>query len=167
MRPEATETEAAGSGVPGSTDLRTLLAGAIRELPEREREILALYYEEELTMAEIGKVIDGLAREARTADARYQALAQNFATLKKQMEEIRKQLSSNSNQAQPPPPPGAGDGQMMPTTPARAARAGAASSTSPGGAAAGEQCWWCPTGWGGSTSSCRETIRGSPRLGVT
>ena len=35
--------------------------------------------------AEIGKVIDGLSREARTADARYQALAQNFETLKKQM----------------------------------------------------------------------------------
>jgi capsular exopolysaccharide synthesis family protein len=35
--------------------------------------------------AEISKVIDGLAREARTADARYQALAQNFETLKKQM----------------------------------------------------------------------------------
>ncbi len=35
--------------------------------------------------AEIGKIVDGLAREARTADARYQALAQNFETLKKQM----------------------------------------------------------------------------------
>jgi succinoglycan biosynthesis transport protein ExoP len=35
--------------------------------------------------AEIGKIIDGLSREARTADARYQALSQNFETLKKQM----------------------------------------------------------------------------------
>ncbi|MEQ1763049.1 MAG: hypothetical protein ABL984_07885, partial [Pyrinomonadaceae bacterium] len=35
------------------------------------------------------------------------------ATLKKQMEEIRKRLNSNSNQPQQPPPPGAGDGQMM------------------------------------------------------
>jgi capsular exopolysaccharide synthesis family protein len=34
---------------------------------------------------EISKIVDGLAREARTADARYQALAQNFDTLKKQM----------------------------------------------------------------------------------
>jgi len=34
------------------------------------------------------------------------------ATLKKQMEEIRKRLNTNSNQP-PPPPPGAGDGQMM------------------------------------------------------
>ena len=35
--------------------------------------------------AEISKVIDGLAREARTADARYEALAKNFDTLKGQM----------------------------------------------------------------------------------
>jgi capsular exopolysaccharide synthesis family protein len=35
--------------------------------------------------SEIGKIIDGLGREARTADARYQALAQNFEQLKKQM----------------------------------------------------------------------------------
>jgi capsular exopolysaccharide synthesis family protein len=35
--------------------------------------------------AEISKIVDGLGREARTADARYQALAQNFETLKKQM----------------------------------------------------------------------------------
>ena len=35
--------------------------------------------------AEISKVIDGLAREARTADARYEALAKNFETLKGQM----------------------------------------------------------------------------------
>ncbi len=41
--------------------------------------------------AEVGKVIDGLAREARTADARYQALAQNFETLKKQMGSVNNQ----------------------------------------------------------------------------
>ncbi|HEX9325366.1 MAG TPA: exopolysaccharide transport family protein, partial [Reyranella sp.] len=41
--------------------------------------------------AEIGKVVDGLAREARTADARYQALAQNFETLKKQMGSVNNQ----------------------------------------------------------------------------
>ncbi|MBV8165280.1 MAG: polysaccharide biosynthesis tyrosine autokinase, partial [Alphaproteobacteria bacterium] len=35
--------------------------------------------------AEIAKIVDGLAREARTADARYEALAQNFENLKKQM----------------------------------------------------------------------------------
>ncbi|HET9268477.1 MAG TPA: RNA polymerase sigma factor FliA [Vicinamibacterales bacterium] len=38
-------------------ELRAHLAQAIGELPERERQILALYYEEELTLAEIGEVI--------------------------------------------------------------------------------------------------------------
>ena len=38
-------------------ELRRHLAEAIGELPERERQILALYYEEELTLAEIGEVI--------------------------------------------------------------------------------------------------------------
>ena len=41
--------------------------------------------------AEISKIIDGLAREARTADARYQALSQNFETLKKQMGAVNNQ----------------------------------------------------------------------------
>jgi capsular exopolysaccharide synthesis family protein len=35
--------------------------------------------------AEIAKIVDGLSREARTANARYEALAKNFETLKKQM----------------------------------------------------------------------------------
>ena len=38
-------------------ELRSHLAQAIGKLPERERQILALYYEEELTLAEIGEVI--------------------------------------------------------------------------------------------------------------
>jgi capsular exopolysaccharide synthesis family protein len=41
--------------------------------------------------SEISKIVDGLAREARTADARYQALAQNFETLKKQMGSVNNQ----------------------------------------------------------------------------
>ncbi|MGH8430552.1 MAG: GumC family protein, partial [Solimonas sp.] len=35
--------------------------------------------------AEVAKVVEGLAREARTADARYEALKKNFETLKLQM----------------------------------------------------------------------------------
>ncbi len=35
--------------------------------------------------AEVAKVIDGLTREARTANARYEVLAENFETLKSQM----------------------------------------------------------------------------------
>jgi RNA polymerase sigma factor FliA len=38
-------------------ELRTHLARAIEQLPERERHILALYYEEEMTLAEIGETI--------------------------------------------------------------------------------------------------------------
>jgi succinoglycan biosynthesis transport protein ExoP len=41
--------------------------------------------------AEIAKTIDGLAREARTADARYQALSQNFEQLKGQMGQVNDQ----------------------------------------------------------------------------
>jgi flagellar motor switch protein FliM len=48
------------------TELRTLLAGAIRELPEREREILALYYEEELTMAETARSSACASRGSRS-----------------------------------------------------------------------------------------------------
>jgi capsular exopolysaccharide synthesis family protein len=40
---------------------------------------------------EVAKIVDGLGREARTADARYQALAQNFETLKKQMGSVNNQ----------------------------------------------------------------------------
>ena len=35
--------------------------------------------------AEVSKIVDGLGREARTANARYDAIAKNFETLKKQM----------------------------------------------------------------------------------
>jgi RNA polymerase sigma factor for flagellar operon FliA len=38
-------------------ELKLHLARAIAELPERERQILAMYYQEELTLAEIGEVI--------------------------------------------------------------------------------------------------------------
>jgi RNA polymerase sigma factor for flagellar operon FliA len=38
-------------------ELRTVLTGIIDGLPERERQVLALYYYEELTMQEVGKVL--------------------------------------------------------------------------------------------------------------
>ncbi len=40
---------------------------------------------------EVGKIIEGLAREARTANARYEALAKNFETLKRQMGAVNDQ----------------------------------------------------------------------------
>jgi RNA polymerase sigma factor for flagellar operon FliA len=54
-------------------ELRDQLASAVLELPERERQILALYYEEELTLAEIGKVIG--VGESRVSQLRTQAIA--------------------------------------------------------------------------------------------
>jgi len=54
-------------------ELREYLAKAIVQLPERERHILALYYEEELTLAEIGEVIG--VGESRVSQLRTQAVA--------------------------------------------------------------------------------------------
>lgn len=53
-------------------ELRQLLAEAILQLPERERHILALYYQEELTLAEIGEVIG--VGESRVSQLRTQAI---------------------------------------------------------------------------------------------
>lgn len=54
-------------------ELRAILAAAIRDLPERERHIIAHYFEEELTLAEIGKVIG--VGESRVSQLRTQAIA--------------------------------------------------------------------------------------------
>ncbi len=54
-------------------ELRAELARALGELPERERHILALYYEQELTLAEIGRVIG--VGESRVSQLRTQAIA--------------------------------------------------------------------------------------------
>lgn len=54
-------------------ELRARLVRALAELPERERQILALSYEEELTLAEIGQVIG--VGESRVSQLRTQAVA--------------------------------------------------------------------------------------------
>jgi RNA polymerase sigma factor FliA len=54
-------------------ELRAHLAKAIEQLPERERQILALYFDEELTLAEIGQVIG--VGESRVSQLRSLALA--------------------------------------------------------------------------------------------
>jgi RNA polymerase sigma factor FliA len=61
------------------SELRSLLASAIRQLPERERQVLALYYEEELTMAEIGEVL-GVC-ESRVSQLRSLAISRLRSTL--------------------------------------------------------------------------------------
>ena len=62
------------------SELRQHLARALRELPDRERQILALYYEEELTMAEIGAVI-GVC-ESRVSQLRSLALSRLRVSLR-------------------------------------------------------------------------------------
>jgi RNA polymerase sigma factor for flagellar operon FliA len=54
-------------------ELREHLAAAIEQLPERERQILAMYYQEEMTLAEIGAVIG--VGESRVSQLRSLAIA--------------------------------------------------------------------------------------------
>jgi RNA polymerase sigma factor for flagellar operon FliA len=54
-------------------ELKARLAQALLQLPERERQILALSYQEELTLAEIGEVIG--VGESRVSQLRTQAIA--------------------------------------------------------------------------------------------
>jgi RNA polymerase sigma factor for flagellar operon FliA len=55
------------------TELREHLARAIVQLPERERQILAMYYQEEMTLAEIGEVIG--VGESRVSQLRSLAIS--------------------------------------------------------------------------------------------
>lgn len=61
-------------------ELRQILGRAIAALPERERQILAMYYEEEMTMAEIGVVI-GVC-ESRVSQLRSLALSRLRASMR-------------------------------------------------------------------------------------
>lgn len=54
------------------TETRNNLAAAIDQLPERERQVIALYYVEELTMKEIGQVLG--VTESRVSQMRTQAI---------------------------------------------------------------------------------------------
>jgi RNA polymerase sigma factor for flagellar operon FliA len=59
-------------GAAEEDDRRAALAAAIRELPERERLVMSLYYEEELNLKEIGAVIG--VSESRVCQLHGQAL---------------------------------------------------------------------------------------------
>ncbi len=61
-------------------EIKQHLARAVTELPERERQILTLYYQEELTLAEIGAVIG--VGESRVSQLRTQAIARIRARLR-------------------------------------------------------------------------------------
>ncbi len=58
---------------------KQMLADAIAELPEREQQVLALYYQEELTMKEVGAVL-GIG-ESRVSQIHSVAVARLRATL--------------------------------------------------------------------------------------
>ena len=66
-------------------ELREFLAEALTELPERERHILALYYHEELTLAEIGEVIG--VGESRVSQLRTQAIGRLRSHLATRMQQ--------------------------------------------------------------------------------
>jgi RNA polymerase sigma factor for flagellar operon FliA len=72
-------------------ELAALLARALGEVPERERQVLSLYYEQELTLAEIGEVIG--VSESRVSQLRTQAIAR----LRSRMQEsLRPRLEAAS-----------------------------------------------------------------------
>lgn len=60
-------------------ELRAELARALGELPERERQVLAMSYEKEMTLAQIGQVIG--VGESRVSQLRTQAVARLRASL--------------------------------------------------------------------------------------
>jgi RNA polymerase sigma factor for flagellar operon FliA len=70
-------------------EMREHLARAILQIPPRERQILSLYYEHELTLAEIGQVIG--VGESRVSQLRTQAIARLRSRLREslQLAEVR------------------------------------------------------------------------------
>lgn len=65
-------------------ELREHLARAILELPERERYVLSMYYEHELTLAEIGAVLG--VGESRVCQLRTQATARLRSRLRETLQ---------------------------------------------------------------------------------
>lgn len=72
---------------------RQMLAEAVGKLPERERQVVALYYVEELNMKEIGKVLD--VTESRVSQLRTQAIVRLRAALTNKMEDNKEELLTN------------------------------------------------------------------------
>lgn len=72
-------------------ELRRQLAAALGELPEREKQILALYYERELTLAEIGQVIG--VGESRVSQLRTQAIARLRTLMRESIDDHRRRAS--------------------------------------------------------------------------
>ncbi|MEO7275020.1 MAG: sigma-70 family RNA polymerase sigma factor, partial [Vicinamibacterales bacterium] len=62
------------------TELREHLARAIEQLPAREKHVLAMYYHQEMTLAEIGEVIG--VGESRVSQLRSLAISRLRTTLR-------------------------------------------------------------------------------------
>ena len=77
-------------------ELRNLLSSAVGDLQPRERQVLSLYYFEELTMKEVGAVL-GIG-EARVSQIHSAALVRLRARMKGLMEPTQRPMDS------PPPP---------------------------------------------------------------
>lgn len=75
--PEETEPAASYDGA----DLRSALGQALGQLPERQRLLLSLYYVEELTMKEIGQVLD--VSESRVSQLHAQSVLSLRAIMKR------------------------------------------------------------------------------------
>jgi len=68
-------------GLAGLKEMRNAVAGTIDQLKEKERMVISLYYWDELTMKEIGKVLD--ITESRVSQIHSQALIHLRAKLRK------------------------------------------------------------------------------------
>jgi RNA polymerase sigma factor for flagellar operon FliA len=82
------------------SEMTGLLARAIQELPERERQLLALYYYEELTMKEAGAVL-GIG-EARVSQLHSAAIVR----LRARMRELLNAKKPRAAPKEPAPEPG-------------------------------------------------------------
>lgn len=83
----ALDAESAPDACLERRELRACLVHALGELPERERQILALSYQEELTLAEIGKVIG--VGESRVSQLRAQAICRLRSRLREWLTKSR------------------------------------------------------------------------------
>jgi RNA polymerase sigma factor for flagellar operon FliA len=78
--PEDEDAESAPLASVLAMEEKAWLAGAIDQLPERQRLVLALYYQEEMTLKEIGLVLG--VSESRVCQLHAQALARLRAIFK-------------------------------------------------------------------------------------
>jgi RNA polymerase sigma factor for flagellar operon FliA len=79
------------------SEMKELLAKAVEELPERERQLLALYYYEELTMKEAGAVL-GIG-EARVSQLHSAAIVR----LRARMSELLCAQKNSEEKREPAP----------------------------------------------------------------